>query len=86
MISHLNPSSNYIRQILINSECHGYCYPTGSPAVCDFINCTLYHNRIKSEDGTLNVTLVYDQTENVDEPCHALAQASISLEPIGTGR
>ena len=85
MNSHLHPSEYYIRRIHINYEYHGYCYPIGFPSSCDFFNCTLYHDQISSSEGTLIITLFYDQTENVDGPCGTLAQASVSLRPIGTG-
>ena len=99
MITHDFPSERYIKQIRINNEYHGVCDLDHffNQSTCQFINCTLYHDRISTSGDILDVKLVYDNPLNdnshicyLDSDDSKLINdtdyATIILEPVGTGK
>ena len=92
MITHYPAAERYITQILINNEYHGECNLNDSVTKCDFLDCTLYQDKILTYNSKMRVNLFYGNKTNVDDRyCYDehgfySAFASISLQPVGTGK
>ena len=89
MITHDHPEQRYIKQILINNEYHGECKLNDSVSKCDFLDCTLYHDSILMNNNKMKIDLFYgnnDHDECYIENHYYSAFASISLQPVGTGK
>ena len=92
MITHDDPAERYIKQILINNDYHGECYLNDSVSKCDFIDCSLYHDRILTVSDKMKIDLFYGNTTSDYGYCrcaehgYCSACASISLQPVGTGK
>ena len=86
MTTHQYPVDHYIKTILIDSEYVGYCYMNSSKIPqCGLLDCTLVHDRIEPVDESIEVTLIYNQTDYVGICGGVTACATLSLKPVGTG-
>ena len=84
MNTHEYPNKHYITKIVINNEYHGDCFMKETVPSCEWLDCTVYHNRIATVDGTMNVDVFYGDDSNWNPPCDNSALAKIVIEPFGT--